>query len=157
MGELGRSRPATDEALTTLRIWDRCSLLDILSALGPEALRAFWAMKPVATDAVGSVTFDATGVGGAELERLAETKAEIDGLALSKIAEATCQVIWAAFYARKSDEDAAWLVMRWIDSTFCEVTSADMLILERLRRRFLDVRPSVAPWEDRDWSAPLES
>ncbi len=130
--------------MPTVRIYDldgdnlAAHLGDLIEVLGAPALKASWTIAPVSA---AQPEFEAAGRGGKKLEALADARATVSGLELSAIARDTMQVIWGQFTAQRPEtSDGPWVSVRFVDSTFCEITSADDAVLEAIRARFRDVR-----------------
>ena len=112
-------------------------LKEILAALGPSGLTAYWSAGDVA--ARGGA-FDATGEGASELEGLAASGGRIVGSRLAQIAERIQQVIWGRFagYEDKLGEVPRVVVIAF-DSSWWEVQSDDEALLDRVAASFLGV------------------
>ena len=114
--------------MPTIRIWDLeehvlvVHLKDLIRLLAPDSLTATWTVSTVKSSERYLEWFEAVGVGGEQLEMMAQTDATISGLRLAAFAEDTDQVIWGEFrcsYAK--DTSRTWLTVRAIDSTFYEI------------------------------------
>ncbi len=127
--------------MTTIRICDidngalAVQLRDVLDLLGPRALRSAWAIAPVASE---RPEFDASGPGAETLQALSSARATVSGLELAALAGDTTQIIWGLFSG--VDVADAWITIRFVDSTFCEITSGDPAALDAIRTRYKDVR-----------------
>lgn len=128
--------------MTTLTIHDldggalAFDLRDVIRVLAPLSLAATWTIT-----SPDESEFEATGVGGLRLERLAEASARITGDELLAIADNTVQVIWGDFAAALPDDpDREWLTIRAVDSSFYEVEISDADAIAKLKFGFSDVR-----------------
>lgn len=135
--------------MTTLTIHDldggalAFDLRDVIRVLAPQSLAATWTIT-----SPDEAEFEATGVGGLRLERLAEASVRIAGEELLAIADNTVQVIWGDFVgALPDDPHREWLTIRAFDSSFYEVETSDADAIGKLKSRFSDVRIVDGPTE----------
>jgi hypothetical protein len=151
--------------MTTLRIYDcrnnalALDLRDLIDLLAPRSLEASWTVSPVTLNypelgrSVDEFMIAGTDQPGQDrLERLAAGGSPVTGKKLSETADATWQVIWGQFIASLPEQNDAWVVIRVIDSTFYEITSADEDVLDAIRSTYRDVRVAPGPAT----SAPIE-
>jgi hypothetical protein len=112
-------------------------LSEVLAALGPRGLNAYWTVGGVSAD---DGNFDATGDGAGALEGLAKSGERIIGMRLAKIAKAVRQVIWGEFKDyRDKLSDTPTVVVVAFDSSWWEVRSDEKTLLERVAKAFEDV------------------
>lgn len=78
------------------------------------------------------------------LESLAASSMRISGALLHDLLGRTAQVIWGEFIAREASQETPWVIVRAIDSSWCEVETNDAGVLDCVRENFADVRISVA-------------
>lgn len=143
--------------MTTLRIYDlrgrtlAVHLPDLIDLLAPRSLEASWAVCPVSVEypTLGRSLdeFMITGPGRPgedHLEILAASGVSVSGAILLQHARETYQVIWGQFVATLP-EQAAWVTIRAIDSTFYEVTTTDEEVLAKIRSTYKDVRDASGP------------
>jgi hypothetical protein len=131
--------------MQTLRIYDflpsKPIVVDprvVLTLLGERAVRASWQVAAVAryNDA-----FMVTGDEAADrLEALSESQSRISGALLIQLIHEVVQVIWGEFRGYEEGKDAPWVVVRAIDSSWCEVETDDEKVLNAVRGTFVDVR-----------------
>jgi hypothetical protein len=144
--------------MTTLRIYDlregrvlALDLRDLIDLLAPHSLEASWIVSPVKVeDPTLGRTFDqfetVPGLAGEDnLETVAINGAAVNGIALSKYAHETRQVIWGQFVATLPEQADVWVAIRAIDSTFYEVSTSDEEVLARIRSAYQDVRVAPGP------------
>ena len=110
----------------------------VLAVLGERAKSASWRVAGVAryneeVMIVGDQAAD-------RLEALSRSQSLISGTLLSELVHQTVQIIWGEFRAYENGETAPWIVVRAIDSTWCEVDTQDESVLNLVRRSFTDVR-----------------
>jgi hypothetical protein len=137
--------------MATVRICDldqrRVLAVDLghlLDLLAPRSLRAVWVVSKVKSS--GHEWFEATGPGAKQLETLAETGATLSGADLAALAKETHQIIWGEFAGAFSQtENTAWVTIRFIDSSFCVVTTADQSIIDKMATSYKDVREDNIP------------
>ena len=140
--------------MTTLRIYDyrdgalALDLRDLIDLLAPRSLEARWMVSPVTLidPRLGSsfeefMTVESGRLDEDTLEQLAVSKSAVNGIALSEAAHATGQFV-GMLPEQKEDP---WVVIRAIDSTFYEVTSADEAVLATIRSAYKDVRAAPGP------------
>ena len=108
----------------------------VLPMLGERAIRASWQVAGVAR--FNEALF-ATGEGATHLEALCRSLKRVSGVVLSQIFGQVEQVIWGEFSAYDG-EGTPWVILRAIDSSWCEVETDDVGILVRIRENFTDVR-----------------
>jgi hypothetical protein len=119
-------------------------LIDILRLCEPEAVRSLWRVNN---------NIECLGALMAEFEQASDTKTAIGGTELLRLAGGVYQIIWGDFEARLEGEVAPWRVVRAIDSTFYVVITSDVALLERVKERYKDVRPSPKDAEYEPFSA----
>jgi hypothetical protein len=153
-GSSGREAVLLAESLmATVRIYDDTNgvlaldLRDLLGLLGSRSLQAIWTVSPVKLccperDAVEE-HFMVSESAGDQLDVLARNRSSISGTVLTELANAVWQVIWGEFTAILPGQDAIWVTVRAIDSTFYEVTTTDKSILNKIKSTYKDVR--IAP------------
>ncbi|MBR0855691.1 hypothetical protein [Bradyrhizobium liaoningense] len=144
----------------TLRIYDLrdgrvlgLDLRDLIDRLAPRSLEARWIVSPVtlSNPRLGRSHDEFMIVGSAQLsenalEQLAVSKSVVNGITLSEAAHATNQVIWGQFVGMLPEQkEDAWVVVRAIDSTFYEVTSADEAVPAIIQSAYKDVRTATGP------------
>jgi hypothetical protein len=94
-------------------------LREVLAALGPRGLTAYWTVGDVAAQ---GESLDATGEGAAALEELAMSYERIIGSRLAKIAESVRQVIWGEFKGYEDKlSDTPRVVVVAFDSSWWEI------------------------------------
>ncbi|NEU13291.1 hypothetical protein G3T14_14290 [Methylobacterium sp. BTF04] len=108
----------------------------VLPMLGERAIRASWQVAGVARF---DEPFFATGEGATHLEALCQSLKRVSGVVLSQIFGRVRQVIWGEFSAYDGD-GTPWVILRAIDSSWCEVETDDVGILDRVRETFADVQ-----------------
>jgi hypothetical protein len=109
-------------------------LKEILAALGPRGLTAYWSVGDVASR---GGHLDATGEGAVALERLAKSGERIIGGRLAQIADSVRQVIWGEFKGYDDKlADIPRLVVIAFDSSWWEIQSADATLLDRVAKSF---------------------
>lgn len=108
----------------------------VLPMLGERAIRASW---QVAGGARFNEPLFATGDGATHLEALCRSPKRVSGVVLSQIFGQVEQIIWGEFSAYDG-ESTPWVILRAIDSSWCEVETDDVGILVRIRENFMDVR-----------------
>jgi hypothetical protein len=130
--------------MATLRIFDldqqvlAADLRHLLELLAPRSLQADWTISPVKSD---GERFEATGPGAARLEGVAKSRAGVPGPILAALAAQTHQVVWGEFAASLPEtEGGTWVTIRFVDSTFCEITSADATVLDKIKSSYRDLR-----------------
>ncbi|MCJ2033424.1 hypothetical protein [Methylobacterium sp. J-068] len=109
----------------------------VLTMLGERAIRASWQIAGVARY---DEPLFVTGEAEAHLEVLSQAQERIAGSLLSEFADQVTQVIWGEFIAYENGQDAPWVIVRAIDSSWCEVETDDGDVLARVRETFVDVR-----------------
>lgn len=124
------SQPSKHDVVVDLR--------DVLPVLGQRALLATWRVAGVARyDEDPMVVGDEAAE---RLEALHRSQDMISGVLLSELVDRTVQIIWGEFRAYKDGGTEPWVIVRAIDSTWCEVETDDEDVLDILRRSFTDVR-----------------
>jgi hypothetical protein len=109
-------------------------LKEIFAALGPRGLTAYWTVGDVASR---GGALDATGEGAVALERLAESGERIIGSRLAQIADSVHQVIWGEFKGYDDKlADIPRLVVIAFDSSWWEIQSAEVTLLDRVAKAF---------------------
>ena len=134
--------------MQTLQIYDflpsRPIVVDprvVLTMLGERAIRASWEVAGVARY---NEAFIVTGDEAADrLEALSEAQSRISGALLIQLVHEVVQGIWGEFRACEEGKDAPWVVVRAIDSSWCEVETDDEKVLNCVRRTFVDVRTAL--------------
>jgi hypothetical protein len=113
-------------------------LKEVLAALGPRGLTAYWTVGDVAAQ---GESLDATGEGAAALEALAVSGERIIGSRLAKIAESVRQIIWGEFKGYDDKlSDAPRVVVVAFDSSWWEIQSEETTLLDRVARAFKGVQ-----------------
>ncbi|APT35034.1 putative nucleotidyltransferase (plasmid) [Methylobacterium phyllosphaerae] len=113
----------------------------VLPILGQRAIRANWEVAGVARHGEALIV---TGEEAADrLEALSRSTVRIPGGLLVELIHQTAQVIWGEFKAFEEGEEAPWVILRAIDSTWCEVETDDESVLDQVRRTFADVRAGL--------------
>ncbi|MBR1192501.1 hypothetical protein [Bradyrhizobium sp. AUGA SZCCT0160] len=126
-------------------------LRDLVDFLAPRSLEASWIVSPVSVEyptlgrAFDQFEIVPNRAGEDHLEILAASGAAVNGMALSKYAHETLQVIWGQFVATLPDQTDVWVTIRAIDSTFYEVTTSDEEALAEIRSAYQDVRDASGP------------
>jgi hypothetical protein len=146
--------------MTTLRIYDcrndvlTVHLLDLLNLLVPRSLDARWKVSAVTLDypQLGQPIGEFMVVGTEKLDLFAAGGAAVSGRMLFEAAHEAQQVIWGQFVATLSVEGSAWVTIRAIDSTFYEISSSDVAVIETVRSAYSDVRVASGPVS----SCPIE-
>jgi hypothetical protein len=110
----------------------------VLTMLGERASRASWQVAGVARhdEAVMIVGDEAAD----RLEALSHSQSFVSGTLLCELVHQTVQIIWGEFRAYEEGGTAPWLLVRAIDSTWCEIGTQDKDVLDLVRRSFTDVR-----------------
>ncbi|MGX0967835.1 hypothetical protein AB7M63_008284 [Bradyrhizobium japonicum] len=146
----GHTKPQLEYQLTGRALAP--DLRDLLDLLGPRSLQATWTLSPVKLyrpelDAYDECFMIAEPRGDewGRLDELARTKSSISGADLTELANAVDQVIWGEFTAVLRGQDAIWVTIRAIDSTFYEVTTTDDTVLNQIKSTFKDVRAAPGP------------
>ncbi len=110
----------------------------VIPLLGERAVRARWQLAGVARYCEAPMI---VGDEAAErLAHLARSPERISGTLLRDLLCRVAQVIWGEFAAYEEGRDTPWLIVRAIDSQWCEVETADAAVLDRIRKTFVDVR-----------------
>lgn len=114
---------------------DPCTVVPLL---GERAVRAGWQLAGVARyhEALMIVGDEAAE----RLEHLARSSDRISGTLLLDLLSRVAQVIWGEFTAHQNGQDTPWVIVRAIDSSWCEVETDDIGVLDRVRETFVDVR-----------------
>ena len=122
-------------ALHSRAVVDPCTVIPLL---GERAVRARWQLAGVARY---DEAFMIVGHEAAErLEHLARSSDRISGTLLLDLLSRVAQVIWGEFTAHENGQDTPWVIVRAIDSSWCEVETDDIGVLDRVRETFVDVR-----------------
>jgi hypothetical protein len=142
--------------MATIRICDcrdggvlALDLRDLLDLLGPRAQQAVWTVSkvklyyPELNDF--REEFMATGRGAGQLNVLARNRSSVGGRVLTELANATWQIVWGQFVATLPQQEAVWITIRAIDSSFYEVTTTDEVVLNKVKATFKDVRVAAGP------------
>ncbi len=110
----------------------------VLPMLGERAIRASWQVGGVAR------YDEALMIVGAEaaerLEHLARSSDRISGALLRNLLSQVAQVIWGEFTAHETGRDTPWVIVRAIDSSWCEIETDDRGVLNCVAGNFADVR-----------------
>jgi hypothetical protein len=110
----------------------------VLTMLGERAVRASWQIDGVARYGEAIMV---TGAEAADrLEALSRSPVRVPGSMLSELVHQTAQIIWGEFTAFEERQDVPWVIVRAIDSSWCEIESDDEDVLDLVRRTFSDVR-----------------
>lgn len=110
----------------------------VLPMLGERAIRASWQVAGVTRYAEALMI---VGDEAAErLENLARSSDRISGALLRDLLSQVAQVIWGEFTAHDAGRDTPWVILRAIDSSWCEIETDDADVLDRVRETFADVR-----------------
>lgn len=147
--------------MPAIRIYDTenqilaVDLADLLRLLRPLSLQADWTVSAVKSSIPGHEWFEATGDGGEELERLAETKTRLTTPALAALAKQTRQVIWGEFTGFLPKADRPWVIIRAVDSTFHEIETDDETVLKKIRAAYKDIRVGEDPVDTWPLANPL--
>ncbi|GJD32522.1 hypothetical protein PMNALOAF_3798 [Methylobacterium adhaesivum] len=114
---------------------DPCTVIPLL---GERAVRATWQLTGVARydEALMIAGDDAAE----RLECLARSSDRIPGALLTDLLSQVAQVIWGEFIAHEAGRDTPWVIIRAIDSSWCEVETDDAGVLDRVRKTFTNVR-----------------
>ncbi len=106
--------------------------------LGERATRASWQVAGVARyDGALLIVGDEAAE---QLENLARSSDRFSGALLSDLLNRVAQVIWGESVAYENGQDKPWVIVRAIDSSWCEVETDEMGIVDRVREIFVDVR-----------------
>ena len=109
--------------------------------LGERAIRAVWQVAGVAH--YGEAAMIVGDEPADRLEALAQSQSQVSGILLRNFLSQVTQVIWGEFTAHEAGQDMPWVIVRAIDSSWCEVETDDVDVLDRVRETFVDVR--IAP------------
>jgi hypothetical protein len=110
----------------------------VLPLLGERAILASWQIAGVARhDEALMIVGDEAAE---RLENLARSSDRISGTLLRDLFERITQVIWGEFTAYEAHQDRPWVIVRAIDSSWCEIETDDVGVLDRVRETFADVR-----------------
>ena len=141
--------------MATVRIYDYTNgvlaldLRDLLGLLGSRSLQATWAVSPVklycSEHDILEENFMVSEPSNDRLDVLARNRTFVSGAVLTELANSVWQVIWGEFTAVLPGQDATWVTLRAIDSTFYEVTTTDDSILDRINSTYKDVRVAPGP------------
>ena len=114
---------------------DPCTVIPLL---GKRGVRSRWQIAGVARydEALMIVGDEACE----RLEHLARSSDRISGTLLRDLLSRVAQVIWGEFTAHEAGRDTPWVIVRAIDSSWCEVETDDAGVLDRVRKTFVDVR-----------------
>jgi hypothetical protein len=112
----------------------------VLTMLGERASCASWQVGGVAPDDEALMV---VGDAADRLEALAHSQSLVSGTLLSELLQQTLQIIWGEFRAFREGETAPWVIVRAVDSTWCEVETHDEDVLDLVRQSFTDVRATV--------------
>ena len=107
-----------------------CDLRDFLALLGDAARPLQWRVS-------GDVW--ATGERSEELESLADSGECVSNDVLTELARAVSQVVDGEFVGYQPGDDAPWVIIRAIDSSFYEFFCREPSVLQRTRDRFVEV------------------
>lgn len=110
----------------------------VLTMLGERASRASWLVAGVARydEAIMIVGDEAAD----RLEALSQSQTLVPGALLSELVHQTTQIIWGEFRAYEEGRTAPWVIIRAIDSSWCDVETHDEDVLDLVRGSFTDVR-----------------
>ena len=113
----------------------------VIEMLGDRAIRSSWQVAGVARfdQAVMIVGDEAAD----RLEVLSHSQSRVSGTLLSELVHKVAQIIWGEFRAYEEGEAAPWVIVRAIDSSWCEVETDDEDVLDKVRRTFKDVRAAL--------------
>ena len=114
---------------------DPCTIIPLL---GERAVHARWQLAGVAR--YGEAPMIVGNEAAERLEHLARSPERISGTLLRDLLSRVAQVIWGEFAAYEEGRDTPWLIVRAIDSSWCEVETADAAALDLVRKTFVDVR-----------------
>ena len=110
----------------------------VIPLLGKRGVRASWQIAGVARyDEPLIIVVDEAEK---RLEHLARSSDRISGMLLCDLLSRVAQVIWGEFIAHEAGRDTPWVIVRAIDSSWCEVETDDAGVLDRVREAFVDVR-----------------
>lgn len=110
----------------------------VLPILGQRAIRANWQVAGVVRHGEALMV---TGDEAADrFEALSQSAVRIPGSLLVELINQTAQVIWGEFTAIEEGKEAPWVILRAIDSSWCEVETDDKAVLDHVCRTFADVR-----------------
>jgi hypothetical protein len=107
-----------------------CDLRDFLALLGDAALPLQWRV---------SRDVWATGKRSDELESLADEDVRISTEKLSELARAVTQVIDGDFAGYEPNVDEPWVLIRAVDSSYYEFFCDEPAVLQKVRKRFVEV------------------
>ena len=115
-------------------------LAALLALAGPDAARSDWTCSAV----------ECFGPRADDLRRAADA-GPVPGWRLVELAAGVTPAIDGVFEATRPGDDRPWLAVRAIDGCYFVVVTRSRALLDDLRRRFTDVRPSPddATWHDR--------
>ena len=112
----------------------------VLPMLGERAIRASWQVAGVARyDEALMIVGDEAAE---RVENLARSLDRISGALLRDLLSQVAQVIWGEFTAHEAGQETPWVIVRAIDSSWCEVETDDAGVLNLIRETFADVRMS---------------
>lgn len=113
----------------------------VIPLLGERAVRATWQVAGVTRydEALMIVGNEETE----RLETLARSSDRISGALLCDLLSQVAQVIWGEFTAHEAGQDTPWVIIRAVDSSWCEVETDDAGVLDRIRETFTDVRTGL--------------
>jgi hypothetical protein len=114
----------TDHANGALAV----DLRDVLRIVGEDAIRSTWTMRGV----------ECTGAAAEAMHSASDTRGSIDGAKMMELANGIDQVIEGEF-AANLDPDAAWLLIRVVDSSAVDVITDRDDVLARLRQAYARV------------------
>ena len=109
-------------------------LRDILAVIPDLVLSSRWSCREVVHTAKVEGAYTEVGL----------ARREFSGGEFTRFVAGVHQTIDGTFEARRGGDEAPWLVIRAVDSTWFEACSSDGEVLERIRRRFTSVRDAPA-------------
>ena len=112
----------------------------VFTMLGKRAIAASWQVAGVAR--YDQVVMIVGNEAADRLEALSQSQSRVSGILLSELLHQVAQVIWGEFTAYE-EEHAPWVIVRAIDSSWCEVETDDEEVLDCVRRTFVDVRKAL--------------
>ena len=110
-------------------------LSDLLAIAGARAIESSWRCNVEECISIDEPTLDL------DLDAAYNCDEPVSGKRLLQLADQTRQVIDGTFEAVDSGAGTPWLKLEAIDSTYWEVTSADLETLEVFRGCFTQVEP----------------
>jgi hypothetical protein len=114
---------------------DPCTVIPLL---GERAVRARWQLAGVAR--YGEALVIVGDEAAKRLEHLARSSDRISGTLLRDLLGRVAQVVWGEFTAHENRRNTPWVIVRAVDSSWCEVETGDAGVLDRVRETFVNVR-----------------